>query len=129
MCFIVGLVLTSTIYDVWTKQYLADAQHGRDSSLMKAIHCFSAKRNVREFLKDSGSEEIGCVNGIRALTTLVTVNYHLALIGLAGVINQGAVYKVNQSTWIQPLLIGKYYSNKIGNMNVSYSWYPHYSIS
>jgi len=97
LSFIVGLVLTSTIYDVWTKQYLSGA-HGRDSSLMKAIHCFSAERNVREFLKDSGSEEIGCVNGIRALTTLVTVNYHLALIGLAGVMNQGTVYKVNQST-------------------------------
>ena len=91
--FIIGLVFASTIYDVWRKQFVPDA--GQSSTLMKAIHCFSIVRNVHEFLKDSGGEEIGCLNGIRALTSLVTVNSHLALIGLAGLINQETVHKVN----------------------------------
>ena len=91
--FIIGLVLVSTIFDVWTKQFLSNA--GQDSTLMKAIHCFSAVRNVREFLKDSIGEEIGSVNGIRGLTSLVAVFCHVPMIGLAGLTNQEPLRKVN----------------------------------
>jgi len=103
MSFIIGLVLASTINDVWRKQFVPDP--GQSSTLKRAIHCFSIVRNVPEFLKDSGGEEISCLNGIRALTSLVTVNSHLALIGLAGLINQETVHKVNLSLPILTELI------------------------
>ena len=92
MSLIIGLVLASTIYDVIWKRIPAN---GRGTPYMEALHCFSVTRNVRELIKDSGGEEIGCLNGIRALSSLITVSSHLVIFSLAGVVNEGILRKVN----------------------------------
>ncbi len=93
MSLIIGLVLASTIYDVIWKRI---PTNGRDTSpYMEALHCFSITRNIRELIKDPGGEEIGCLNGIRALSSFVTVSSHLVLFSLAGVVNEGILRKVN----------------------------------
>lgn len=86
-CIIIGLVITSTVHDIWGLVF--PISHidqtfsilvKRESTPMQVLKCFSAVRNVNDWLsvKTATVDEITCLHGLRVLTILLTIFIHTA---------------------------------------------------
>ena len=115
MCFIISMVLASTSYDIWVltlpggKLKLSPIPADLEPLSIQVLHCFSLIRNLHEWLKDSGDREMGCVNGIRAISSLLTVNFHAMVVIIPRTsISQTTLFQVLKNKfWLFP------FSNKI----------------
>lgn len=83
VCIIFGLVLTSTIHEIWKQVFPAPiGKHSsclvKESTSMKVLQCFSAVRNIKDWLtvKNVSADEINCLHGLRVISLLVTILIH-----------------------------------------------------
>ena len=106
VCIIIGLVLTSTIYDVlgWGVPVSHIHQQssiliGKKSHQLPLFQCFSAVRNVKEWLSVKAVDDIPCLHGLRVLTLLLVFHVHAAevIFFLSRPIHQEYMVKVNFS--------------------------------
>ncbi len=86
VCIIFVLVLTSTIHEIWGWLFPVpniDKKSSilvkQESTAMRFLQCFSAIRNVNDWIfvkTDAAVDEITCLHGLRVLTILVTILIH-----------------------------------------------------
>ena len=85
MFVIVGLVLTSAVYELWESRFPVAHKDKTSFKLtkipstpVKVLRCFSAVRNIKEWLsvKTATVDEITCLHGLRVVSLMVTLFIH-----------------------------------------------------
>ncbi len=89
MSIIVGLVLTSTVYEMWGWMFPAAYNIDKKSSIlfkqnstpMQFLQCFSAVGNLHDWLSvKTSNDEMSCLHGIKALTSLSIPCLHTGIV-------------------------------------------------
>ncbi len=107
----IGLfVLCATLHDGWRTFHNTSFDTKVDSKSVTILHCFSFLSNGRKLLSmrknSSGGTDLGCLYGIRVLSTLWVVIFHTWNFNFYFTHNLNSIKDDAMSWWFQGIALG-----------------------
>lgn len=80
------IILLATAHELWLTYKNTSFQPTKDGFCLTALNCFSVPTNIRKLVSTKAAviDNLGCLNGIRVLSTAWIVLYHTYLFACLG---------------------------------------------